>query len=154
MIHIVLIEPRIPQNTGNIGRLCVAANASLHLIYPLGFYLNEKAIKRSGMDYWQNLKKYEWNDLAHFWEHYPLDSRHYFLTTKTNTPYYQATFEKECFLYFGREDAGIDETILQAHQSQTLTIPMAKIARSLNLATSVGIVLYEAIRQIHDYDFG
>ena len=153
MIHIILIEPRIPQNTGNIGRLCVGANAMLHLIHPLGFNLDEKALKRAGMDYWENLNKKEWDNLEHFWGSYPIDSNHFFLSTKSSKPYYEASFKQECFLYFGREDAGIDEDILRDHWDQTLTIPMAKIARSLNLATSVGIVLYEAIRQNPSYDF-
>ncbi len=195
MLHIILIEPRIPQNTGNIGRLCVAANATLHLIHPLGFCLSEKSLKRAGLDYWQYLHKCEWDSVEHFWrsypldskhfflttkahkpyyharfdagldywqylhkcewdsvEHfwrsYPLDSKHFFLTTKAHKPYYHARFDKECFLYFGREDGGISEKILQQHASQCLTIPMAAQARSLNLATSVGIVAYEAIRQL------
>lgn len=145
MLHIILIEPRIPQNTGNIGRLCVATNATLHLIHPLGFSLSDKLLKRAGLDYWQYLTKHEWDSLAHFWEHYPLDSRHFFLTTKAQTPHFHAHFGAECFLYFGREDAGIDERILQG--KQCLRIPMSAHARSLNLATSVGIVAYEALRQ-------
>ena len=147
MLHIILIEPRIPQNTGNIGRLCVAANATLHLIHPLGFCLGEKSLKRAGLDYWQYLQKYEWDSVEHFWAHYPLDSRHFFLTTKADKPYYHARFDKECFLYFGREDAGISEEILRANASQCLAIPMTAQARSLNLATSVGIVAYEVLRQ-------
>lgn len=148
MLHIVLIEPRIPQNTGNIGRLCVATNAVLHLIHPLGFTLDEKHLKRAGLDYWQHLEKYEWDNITHFWQYHTPDSKHFFLSTKAKTPYYQANFQKECFLYFGREDAGISETILKTYATQTLTIPMSKHARSLNLATSVGIVAYEALRQI------
>ena len=153
MINIVLIEPRIPQNTGNIGRLCVGGNAILHLIHPLGFSLSEKAIRRSGLDYWQHLHKYEWASLQDFWERNPITTQHFFLTTKSKTPYYQACFGDECFLYFGREDAGIDEMILDSNPNQTLTIPMSSKARSLNLATSVGIVLYEAIRQNPWYRF-
>lgn len=148
MLHIILIEPRIPQNTGNIGRLCVATNATLHLIHPLGFCLSEKSLKRAGLDYWQYLHKCEWDSVEHFWRSYPLDSKHFFLTTKAHKPYYHARFDKECFLYFGREDAGISERILNANNKQCLTIPMAAQARSLNLATSVGIVAYEAIRQL------
>lgn len=148
MLHIILIEPRIPQNTGNIGRLCVAMDATLHLIHPLGFRLDDKLLKRAGLDYWADLKKCEWDDLAHFWAHYPLDERHFFLSTKASRAYYEARFEEECFLYFGREDAGIDERILESNAAQCLRIPMSAKARSINLATSVGIVAYEALRQV------
>ncbi|MCE3039582.1 tRNA (cytidine(34)-2'-O)-methyltransferase [Helicobacter anatolicus] len=151
MINIVLVEPRIPQNTGNIGRLCVAGNARLHLIHPLGFCTDEKALKRAGMDYWKNLEVYEWQNLQDFWSHYPINHQHFFLSTKANKNYYDAPFQNECFLYFGREDAGLNTEILQKYSKQVYKIPMQKNIRSINLATSVGAVLYEAIRQTELY---
>lgn len=145
--HIVLHEPRIPQNTGNIGRLCFASNSTLHLIHPLGFNITQKELKRAGMDYWQFLKVLEWDNYEAF-----LDSKleglpHFFLTTKTDKPYYQAPMQKGAYLHFGREDAGLKEEILKQNKKNCFTIPMWNNARSLNLATSVGIVLYEGIRQ-------
>lgn len=150
MFNIVLVEPRIPQNTGNIGRLCVASWARLHLIHPLGFHLSQKEIKRAGLDYWERLEVLEWESLQSFWQSFPPDSQHFFLSTKGSKNYFEASFFKECFLYFGREDAGLDETILQTFLGQTLKIPMKEGNRSINLATSVGAVLYEAIRQNWD----
>ncbi|PAF52575.1 tRNA (cytidine(34)-2'-O)-methyltransferase [Helicobacter sp. 13S00477-4] len=151
MINIILIEPRIPQNTGNIGRLCVAGNARLHLIHPLGFFIDEKSLKRAGMDYWKKLDFREWESIEHFFKSHPVDNQHFFLTTKAKTNYFNAHFNDECFLYFGREDAGIDEKILLQYTNQTLKIPMTQNTRSINLATAVGAVLYEAIRQSHNY---
>lgn len=147
MFNIVLVEPRIPQNTGNIGRLCVACWARLHLIYPLGFNLSQKELKRAGLDYWERLELFEWENLQSFWQNFPPNSQHFFLSTKGKKYHFEASFSKECFLYFGREDAGLNEEILQAFSSQTLKLPMKEGNRSINLATSVGAVLYEAIRQ-------
>ncbi|WP_299547682.1 tRNA (cytidine(34)-2'-O)-methyltransferase [uncultured Helicobacter sp.] len=153
--HIVLHQPRIPQNTGNIGRLCYASNTALHLIHPLGFSLSQKELKRAGMDYWTHLEVYEYADMESFFRTHPiLDSNiskralpHFFLTTKTKTPYYAAQMQKGAYLHFGREDAGLSEEILKANHTHCYTIPMQNNARSLNLSTSVGIVLYEGIRQ-------
>lgn len=145
--HIVLHEPRIPQNTGNIGRLCFASDSVLHLIYPLGFSVSQKELKRAGMDYWRNLEVYEWASLEVFFKSQLLQIPHFYLTTKTNRPYYQAPLSKGAYLHFGREDAGLSEKILKTNQEFCYTIPMKNDARSLNLATSVGIVLYEGIRQ-------
>ncbi len=147
MFNIVLVEPRIPQNTGNIGRLCVAGGAKLHLIHPLGFHISQKELKRAGMDYWQKLQVQEWENLESFWKTFPPDSKHFFLSTKGKRAYFEMSFQEDCFLYFGREDAGLDEKILQSYPEQTLKIPMKEDARSINLATCVGAVLYEAIRQ-------
>lgn len=147
MFNVVLVEPRIPQNTGNIGRLCVACWAKLHLIHPLGFDLSQKEIKRAGLDYWERLEIFEWENLEAFWRAFPPDSQHFFLSTKGNKNHFEAPFSKECFLYFGREDAGLDEKILQAFPDQTLKLPMKEGNRSINLATAAGAVLYEAIRQ-------
>lgn len=155
--HIVLHEPRIPQNTGNIGRLCFASNATLHLIHPLGFSLSQKELKRAGMDYWQYLKIYEYESMKSFFKAHPiLDSTydthksylpHFFLTTKVKAPYFNAPMQKGAYLHFGREDAGLPKELLEANLEHCYTIPMQNNARSLNLATSVGIVLYEGIRQ-------
>lgn len=147
MFNIVLFEPRIPQNTGNIGRLCVAGDARLHLVHPLGFFINEKSLKRAGMDYWKDLKVLEWKNIDEFWKSYPVTQKHFFLTTKAQKFYYEASFCDECFLYFGREDKGIDENILQCYQENSFKIPMVLGTRSINLATAAGAVLYEAIRQ-------
>ncbi len=150
LIHIILLEPRIPQNTGNIGRLCLAAGCRLHLIHPLGFSLTQKEIKRSGMDYWKDVDVCEWEDLEEFWACHPFCHRHFLLSTKAQKIYFQAPFagKEPCFLYFGREDGGLPEWLLDKYFDQTYKIPMQEGVRSLNLATSAGAVLYEAIRQI------
>ncbi len=149
--HIVLHQPRIPQNTGNIGRLCFTSNSILHLIHPLGFNLSQKELKRAGMDYWDNLEVYEWENLSQFMESAAQSDTseipHFYLTTKSQIPYYNAPLSKGAYLHFGREDAGLDSILLEQYKSHCYTIPMQNNARSLNLATSVGIVLYEGIRQ-------
>lgn len=147
--HIVLHQPRIPQNTGNIGRLCYASNTSLHLIHPLGFFITQKELKRAGMDYWNNLKVYEWNSYNDFLLSNLEDIPHYFLTTKATKEYYFADMRNGAYLHFGREDAGLDEVILKNNLDRCFKIPMYNDARSLNLSTSAGIVLYEGIRQIN-----
>ncbi|MDE5592298.1 MAG: tRNA (cytidine(34)-2'-O)-methyltransferase [Helicobacter sp.] len=146
--HVVLHQPRIPQNTGNIGRLCFASNTALHLIHPLGFQLSSKELKRAGMDYWNELELYEWNDFESFLQATSNQSlKHFYLTTKSQQPYYNADLKGGAYLHFGREDSGLENSLIQQYSSQTLTIPMQNNARSLNLATSAGIVLYEGIRQ-------
>ena len=147
MFHVVLLEPEIPPNTGNIGRLCVAAGATLHLVHPLGFAINDRELKRAGLDYWPHLKLREWADWDAFAASLPSRERCFFLTTKAERGYTAQRFEPGDFLVFGRETRGLPESLLAAHAGQTLTIPMAREARSLNLATAVGIVLYEALRQ-------
>lgn len=149
--HIVLVEPQIPQNTGNIGRLCVATDSVLHLIYPLGFSLAQKELKRAGLDYWQFLEVYEWRNLEHFWESHPVDSRHYFLSTKAEKVCFEADLSQGGHLYFGREDAGLNFALLEAYKAQVYKLPMKKGVRSINLATSVGAVLYEGLRQSGGY---
>lgn len=189
MLNIVLCEPRIPQNTGNIGRLCLALNARLHLIYPLGFVLNDKELKRAGMDYFNEIELVKWESLdaflkaqnlgksreshldlhknsqdlyeLHLDSHQNLhnlsdlqnpknlhESRYFFLTTKATKSHFEAHFSDECFLIFGREDAGLPKWLLDAHPSQCYKIPMQNNARSLNLSNAVSIVAYEAVRQI------
>lgn len=149
LFHIVLVEPQIPQNTGNIGRLCVAANAVLHLIHPLGFFITQKEIKRAGLDYWQHLEVYEYPNLESFWQIHTPNAQHYFLSTKTQKVYYEADLSEGAFLYFGREDAGLPQHIFHSYPQQIYTIPMQQGVRSINLATSVGAVLYEGVRQAY-----
>lgn len=147
MFHIVLVHPQIPNNTGAIGRLCVNAGASLHLIKPIAFDIDEKAVRRAGLDYWEKLDLHVWESLEEFFENNTITDNAFFATTKTQRPYFEAPFKKGDFIFFGSETAGIPETILQQYQAQTITIPMTKEGRSLNLAISTGIVLYDAIRQ-------
>ena len=149
LFNIVLVEPQIPQNTGNIGRLCVAANAKLHLIYPLGFSTQEKDLRRAGLDYWQHLEVYEWNSVESFWHTYAPDSIHFFFSTKAKKLHYQADFSQGGFLYFGREDKGLDSSLVESARAYRL--PMVKGIRSVNLATSVGAALYEGLRQLGSY---
>ena len=148
MLHVVLVEPEIPPNTGNVGRLCLGAGAVLHLVEPLGFDLSEKALRRAGLDYWDRVQVRRWPSWSAFAEALPPEARVFFLTTKASRPYWDVVFAEGDYLVFGRETRGLPETLLQAYPSQCVTIPMEPETRSLNLATSVGIVLYEALRQI------
>ncbi|MCI6636876.1 MAG: tRNA (cytidine(34)-2'-O)-methyltransferase [Bilifractor sp.] len=148
--NIVLHEPEIPSNTGNIGRTCVAAGASLHLIEPLGFHLSEKSIKRAGMDYWDKLDVARYIDYEDFLEQHP-GAKIYYASTKGPRCYTDVTYEDDCFIMFGKESAGIPEEILYDNQATTIRIPMLDTIRSLNLANSVSIVLYEALRQ-HNFE--
>lgn len=148
MFNIVLHEPRIPGNVGTIGRLCFALNCKLHLIKPYGFgEITEKEVRRAGLDYWFDLEVYEYENIEKFWEKHPLNARHFFATTKTTNTYFEADFQEEDFFYFGREDAGLPEEILNLNKEGCITIPMTNDARSLNIANSVSIVAYEALRQ-------
>ena len=147
MFNVVLVEPKIPQNTGNIGRLCVNLGATLHLVRPLGFDISDKAVRRAGLDYWQHLDLVVWESLEDFLQTYPIDERTHLATTKTDTPYFTASFAPGDFLLFGSETTGLDESLLRAHPQRCITIPMAPKGRSLNLSVSVGIVAYEALRQ-------
>jgi len=147
MLHVVLIEPEIPPNTGNIARLCLAAGARLHLVGPLGFSLDEKALRRAGMDYWERCDVRQWTTFAELRADDPA-ARYFFLTTKAESPYWDTNFQAGDYLVFGRETRGLPESLLAENSCACRKIPMAAEARSLNLATSVGIVLYEALRQI------
>ena len=149
MLHIVLIEPEIPQNTGNIARLCVAAGARLHLVGPLGFSIDEKAARRAGMDYWERVDLQTWTSWREFQEAHP-GGRFFLLSSKVEHPYWNAVFRDGDFLVFGRETKGLPASLLAAYPDSAFTIPMTEGTRSLNLATSAGIVLYEAIRQIRN----
>lgn len=146
MLNIVLFEPEIPANTGNIGRTCVATNTRLHLIEPLGFRLNEKAIKRAGMDYWDDLDVTTYIDFQDFMEKNP-GAKIYMATTKAPNVYTDVNYEPDCYIMFGKESAGIPEEILLDYKETAVRIPMFPEIRSLNLANSVAIVLYEALRQ-------
>jgi tRNA (cytidine/uridine-2'-O-)-methyltransferase len=147
MFNIVLVYPQIPNNTGTIGRLCVNTGTTLHLIEPLGFDITEKAVRRAGLDYWHRLELKVWSSLDAFFDHQPDDIRCFFATTKTDRPYFEADFKEGDFIFLGSETAGIPESLLNKYPQQCLTIPMTKEGRSLNLAISTGIVLYEAIKQ-------
>lgn len=145
-LNIVLFEPEIPSNTGNIGRTCVATGTRLHLIEPLGFSLSEKALKRAGMDYWPQLDVTRYLDYEEFQEKNP-GARIYMATTKGQRLYTEVSYEPDCYLMFGKESGGIPEEILKQHPDTAVRIPMIGETRSLNLANSVAIVLYEALRQ-------
>ena len=145
-MHIVLHQPEIPANTGNIGRTCVATGTALHLIEPLGFHLDEKSVRRSGMDYWERLDVTRYMNYAEFLERHP-GAKVWLATTKAKRVYTDAAFGSEDYIMFGKESAGIPEEILVAHEEDCIRIPMLDGTRSLNLSNAVAIVLYEALRQ-------
>ncbi|HIR28744.1 MAG TPA: tRNA (uridine(34)/cytosine(34)/5-carboxymethylaminomethyluridine(34)-2'-O)-methyltransferase TrmL [Candidatus Choladousia intestinigallinarum] len=146
MLNIVLFEPEIPSNTGNIGRTCAATGTRLHLIEPLGFSLSEKALKRAGMDYWKDIDVIRYLDYEDFMEKNP-QAKIYMATTKAQKVYTEISYEPDCFLMFGKESGGIPEEILKEHPDTCMRIPMIGDTRSLNLSNSAAIVLYEALRQ-------
>ena len=146
MLNIVLLEPEIPANTGNIGRTCVAAGARLHLREPLGFRLGEKDIKRAGMDYWNDLDVSIYLNYQDFMEKNP-GAKIYYASTKAPRIYTEVSYEEDAYLMFGKESAGIPEEILLENQETAIRIPMKGDIRSLNLSNSAAIVLYEALRQ-------
>ena len=145
-MHIVLHQPEIPANTGNIGRTCVATGTSLHLIEPLGFHLDEKSIKRAGMDYWPKLDVTRYMNFDEFREKHP-GAKIWMATTKAHQVYSDVTFGMDDYIMFGKESAGIPEEILVEHEETCIRIPMLEDIRSLNLSNAVAIVLYEALRQ-------
>ncbi|MBO4377096.1 MAG: tRNA (cytidine(34)-2'-O)-methyltransferase [Lachnospiraceae bacterium] len=145
-MHIVLHQPEIPANTGNIGRTCVATGTSLHLIEPLGFRLDEKSIKRSGMDYWEHLNVTRYINYEEFKEKHP-NAKIWYATTKAHQCYTDVKFGEDDYIMFGKESAGIPEEILVDNEETCIRIPMLSDIRSLNLSNSVAIVLYEALRQ-------
>ncbi len=150
MLNIVLVEPQIPPNTGTIGRLCVNLGATLHLIKPLGFDIDDKAVKRAGLDYWSQLDLVVWESFADFLTVHPIDDRSHLATTKTDRLYWDADFQRGDYLLFGSETRGLDERVLLEHPERCLTIPMGSGGRSLNLGVSVGLVAYEALRQNYE----
>jgi tRNA (cytidine/uridine-2'-O-)-methyltransferase len=145
-LNIVLYEPEIPANTGNIGRTCVATGTRLHLIEPLGFRLDEKSLRRAGMDYWPQLDVTRYLNFQDFLEKNP-GARIYMATTKGQKVYTEVSYEPDCYIMFGKESAGIPEEILRENPKTAVRIPMIGETRSLNLGNSVAIVLYEALRQ-------
>lgn len=147
MYNLVLVNPQIPNNTGAIGRLCVNAGVALHIIKPIGFDIDEKAVRRAGLDYWEKLDLHIYEDIDDFFSKNTITDNAFFATTKTDKPYFEANFKEGDFIFFGSETAGIPEDILNKYKEQNITIPMTKEGRSLNLAISTGIVLYDAIRQ-------
>ncbi len=147
MFNIVLVEPQIPPNTGTIGRLCVNLGATLHLVRPLGFDIDDKALKRAGLDYWDQLDLVVWDSLDKFLEANPVGNNTHLATTKTDTIYWDAKYNKGDYLLFGSETKGLDEKLLLMHPDRCITIPMGEGGRSLNLSISVGVVVYEALRQ-------
>lgn len=150
--NIVLLEPEIAGNTGNIGRTCVLTGAVLHLIEPLGFHLNDKAVKKSGMDYWVNVNYHRYKSLKDFYEKNPkAKEKMYMATTKTKQKYTDVSFEDGDYIMFGKESAGIPEDILNKNAEYNITIPMNRSImslRSLNLSNSAAIILYEDLRQV------
>ena len=149
MLNIVLLEPEIPANTGNIGRTCVAAGARLHLIEPMGFRISQKEVKRAGLDYWDKLDVTVYDSYPDFLEKNP-NAKIYMATTKARHTYAEVSYEEDAYIMFGKESAGIPEEILVEHEDTSIRIPMFGEIRSLNLSNSVAIVLYEALRQ-HDF---
>ena len=146
MFNVVLVEPEIPPNTGNVGRLCLATDSTLHLVKPLGFSLEDRQLKRAGLDYWDEVDVRTWNSFQELQRAQTAGARYFFLTTKSGGAYYEAKFHCGDFLVFGRETKGLPESLLAANTDNCITIPMHE-TRSLNLATAVAIVLFEAVRQ-------
>ena len=146
MFNVVLVEPEIPPNTGNVGRLCVATQSTLHLVRPFGFSLEQRQLRRAGLDYWDEVQLQLWDSFDALQQAQTADARYFFLTTKAERPYYTVNFRNGNFLVFGRETKGLPHNLLVANAGNCITIPMHG-TRSLNLATAVAIVLFEAVRQ-------
>ena len=148
MVHIVLVEPEIPQNCGNIARTCAATGCDLHLIRPLGFDISDRAVKRAGLDYWHLVSVYDYESLEDFFRRRPEAAEDLWLAT-TNAPqdYCQARFREGCWLFFGKETAGLPEACRVAHYHRSIRLPRVSPARSLNLSNSVAVLTYEALRQ-------
>ena len=148
-MNVILLNPEIHVNTGNIGRTCVLTNTNLHLIKPLGFELDDKKIRRAGLDYWKDVKLFVWENWEHFWRENIENgnAKIYFATTKTKQRYTDVKFNDNDYIMFGPESRGIPEEILNKYKESNITIPMLPLGRSLNLSNAVGIVLFEALRQ-------
>lgn len=145
-LNIVMVEPEIPQNTGNVARTCAATGARLHLIKPLGFEINDKHLKRAGLDYWHLLDITYYENLQDFFEK-TKGSKYFFFSTKANHRYTDIEYPDDCYLFFGKETAGLPEWLLYENPDTTVRIPMINEARSLNLSNSVAIAVYEVLRQ-------
>ena len=146
MFNVVLVEPEIPPNTGNVGRLCLATRSTLHLVRPFGFSLEDRQLRRAGLDYWDEVPLRLWDSFDALQRAQSVEARYFFLTTKTQFPYYRVNFRKNDFFVFGRETKGLPHKLLAANTDNCITIPMHG-TRSLNLATAVAVVLFEAVRQ-------
>ena len=146
MFNVVLVEPEIPPNTGNVGRLCLATQSTLHLVRPFGFSLEDRQLRRAGLDYWDEVPLQIWDSFDALQRAQSAETRYFFLTTKVQSPYYSVDFRKNDFLVFGRETKGLPHKLLATNTNRCITIPMHG-TRSLNLATAVAIVLFEAVRQ-------
>ncbi len=147
-LNIVLVEPEIPQNTGNIARTCAVTGSILHLVKPLGFSVDDKHLKRAGLDYWHLLDIHYHESLDDFFKKYP-EGDFYFSTTKAKILYTDVKYTENSFLFFGKETAGLPESLLKKYQDRCIRIPMRSQARSLNLSNSVAIIVYEALRQLN-----
>ena len=147
MLNIVLVEPEIPQNCGNIARTCVATGCRLHLIRPLGFDISEKAVRRAGLDYWNLVEVFDYDNLEDFFSKNDVRQM-WCLSTKAPRCYAEAEFEEGCYLFFGKETKGLPEDFLEAHRDACIKIPMRQDARSLNLSNAVAITVFEAMRQL------
>ena len=147
MLNIVLVEPEIPQNCGNIARTCAATGCRLHLIRPLGFDISEKAVKRAGLDYWHLVEVFDYENLEDFFSKNQVQQM-WCLSTKAPRSYTEANFEDGCYLFFGKETRGLPEDFLEEHRESCIRLPMREVARSLNLSNSVAITVYEALRQL------
>lgn len=145
-INIVLVEPEIPQNTGNIARTCAATGAALHLVGPLGFSIEDRYLKRAGLDYWHRVKLYYYENLKEFFDANK-GARFLYCTTKAVKSYHEVSYPENCFILFGKETKGLPEDLLRQNYDDCIRIPMMDNIRSLNLSNSVAIVLYEALRQ-------
>ena len=148
MLNIVLVEPEIPQNCGNIARTCAATGCTLHLIRPLGFDISEKAVKRAGLDYWNLVRVIDYENLANFFARNDVQ-RMWCLSTKAPRSYTEAEFQDGDYLFFGKETKGLPEDFLEAHRDACVKIPMREEARSLNLSNAVAITVFEALRQLN-----
>ncbi len=146
MLNIVLVEPEIPQNCGNIARTCAATGSRLHLIRPLGFDISEKAVRRAGLDYWHMVEVFDYEDLADFFSKNDVKQM-WCLSTKAPRCYTEASFAEDCYLFFGRETKGLPEEFLSKHYDECIRIPMKADARSLNLSNAVAVTVFEALRQ-------
>jgi tRNA (cytidine/uridine-2'-O-)-methyltransferase len=147
MFNVVLVEPEIPPNTGNVGRLCLATRSTLHLVKPLGFSLDDRQLKRAGLDYWHDVDVKTWDSLPALMEVKKAEDRCFFVTTKAKRAYWDVKFSPGDYLVFGRETKGLPESLLKENRESCITIPM-RGTRSLNLATAVAIILFEAVRQL------
>jgi tRNA (cytidine/uridine-2'-O-)-methyltransferase len=152
MFNLVLVEPEIPPNTGNVARLALATGSTLHLVQPLGFSIDDRQLRRAGMDYWKNVNVKLWENFDEFERKIEPSARRFFFSTKVEKPYWEIQFSPKDYLIFGRETKGLAASLLARHAQQAFRIPMLPEARSLNLATAVAIVLFEGMRQVSTVD--